>query len=205
MNVGAWELVGTALGSGVVTALITYRLGNRKQDESDFNSLIKEYKGLVIQYKNQVEKLEERVRIVEREIKAKDSELAHLKSQLMIFESSHGDVPVPIWLKDTSGVMLYLNDEYERQILNPIGKTREDYIGKTDAEVWPEDVAKSFREHDTEVMRKKKPLTFQEEWYGSNDVAYVGEVVKYPRFMNNTGRSRTVIGIGGMIIGAKKL
>ena len=194
--------------SALVGSGITYKISNRKQDVTDFDSLIAAYKGIISDNKDvmdecrvRLDDLELTVKGLEKAIHRKDQEIQHLRNQLIIFESSHSDVPVPIWLKDTNGVMLFVNSEYEKKILMPLNKTSEDYIGETDFKIYPTDVAKEFRKHDRRVMTQKKPIRFKERWQNSDGDWYEGDILKYPRFLNRD----TVIGIGGLIIDIKEV
>lgn len=194
-----WTLIITSLISalfgGGIGVFFTYRISNRKQDQSDFTALISEYKEMVNDYKSEVVDLRKEVIQLRSDVHSRENEIKQLRTQLMIFESSNVDIPIPIWLKDTDGKMLFVNPEYERLILHPIGKTAEDYIGSMDGAIWPKHIADVFQEHDRKVMRTKKATEFMETWVGSNNVEYEGRVIKYPRFLN-----RTVIGVGGIII-----
>jgi len=200
--------IAAALFSGGAASFLTYKLGNRKQDETEFSSLIKVYKDLLDSNKEtlkecgiRLDDLERTVENLKTDVHRKDKEIQHLRNQLLIFESSHSDVPVPIWLKDTNGIMLFLNDEYEKAILRPINKTKEDYIGETDFKIFSSDVASTFRKNDRRVQTQKKPIRFKEKWEGVNGTWYEGDVIKYPRFLNRD----TVIGIGGIIINIKEI
>lgn len=185
----------SALTGGVLASILTYKLGNRKQDQSDFTTLISEYKNLVDEYKKEVVVLRQDFEKLKKDFNLKNIELVELRNQLIIFESSHSDIPVPIWLKDTNGKMLFVNNEYEKELLNPINKTAEDYVGNTDIDVWGDEIGKRFQAHDREVMRKKRAIEFEETWVGANGSTWKGKVIKYPRFLN-----RTVIGIGGIVV-----
>jgi len=198
-------VVGTGLG-----AFLSFKLGTRKQDESEFISIVNEYKGLMEGYKKEVDSLRQEVVTIQLNLNktnisllASDKEISNLRNQLMIFESANADVPVPIWLKDTQGVMLFVNEEYERSILHPMNKTSEDYIGFTDSNVWSKKVSKQFQAHDKEVMRKKTSVQFTETWEGGNGVTFEGRVLKYPRFMGDA--RKTVIGIGGIVLDIKQI
>lgn len=198
-------VVGTGLG-----AFLSFKLGTRKQDESEFISIVNEYKGLMEGYKKEVDSLRQEVVTIQLNLNktnisllASDKEISNLRNQLMIFESANADVPVPIWLKDTQGVMLFVNEEYERSILHPMNKTSEDYIGFTDSNVWSKKVSKQFQVHDKEVMRKKTSVQFTETWEGGNGVTFEGRVLKYPRFMGDA--RKTVIGIGGIVLDIKQI
>jgi hypothetical protein len=201
MNSELLKILGIIFGAGGLGGFLTYKLGNRKQDNSEFISVVTEYKQLVEGYKAEVGELRKEVLSLKTFLDKKHDEVVHLRNQLMIFESSHVDIPVPMWLKDTKGVMLFLNEEYERLILHPSGKTSKEYIGHTDFDVWPKEVARLFTSNDKEVMRKKKPVEFVETWAGQNDVVFEGRLLKFPRFLNRN----TVIGIGGIIMEIKEV
>jgi len=200
--------IAAALFSGGAASFLTYKLGNRKQDETEFSSLIKVYKDLLDDnketlkdYNTRLDDLERTVENLKTEVHRKDKEIQHLRNQLLIFESSHSDVPVPIWLKDTNGIMLFLNDEYEKAILRPLNKTKKDYIGETDFKIFPSDIASNFRKHDRRVQTQKKPIRFKERWQSTDGQWVEGDIIKYPRFLNRD----TVIGIGGIIINIKEV
>lgn len=202
-----FAFLATALGSGGLGAFLHNRVANRKQDESDFATLVDRWQELYNKQlekekrqEQRIEKLEKEVEILKKESFSKDSRIDELQHQLMIFESSHADVPVPIWLKDTNGKMLFVNSEYEKQILNPIGLGAESYIGKTDNDVWGDAIASKFKAHDKKVMRLKRSIEFTEVWRGANGIEFEGRVIKYPRFLNR----KTVIGIGGIILDIKR-
>lgn len=198
----------TTLFGGGIGAFLTYRLGNRKQDETEFVALVSAYKELVQETKDnsddlriRVDELESKVRGLNKALHNREKEIQNLRNQLIIFESSHSDVPVPIWLKDTNGVMLFVNTEYEEKVLKPINKTSEDYIGETDFKIYPPNIAKDFRKNDRRVLTQKKPIRFKEKWQGADGQWLQGDIIKYPRFLNRN----TVIGIGGLIIDIKEI
>ena len=202
--------LGSALAGTGLGAFLSFKLGTRKQEESEFVSIVNEYKGLMEGYKMEVDSLRKEVVNIQLNLNktnlsllASDKEITNLRNQLMIFESANADVPVPIWLKDTQGIMLFVNEEYERALLQPINKTSEDYIGFTDSNVWSKKIAKQFQSHDKEVMRKKVSVEFTETWEGNNGITFEGRVLKYPRFMG--GARKTVIGIGGIILDIKQI
>jgi len=188
----------SAIAGGGLGSFFTYKTNASKQNSSEFEILVQEYKDIVSALKIEVTALRTEVDDVKLILEHRNKEIVNLRNQLIIFESSHSDVPVPIWLKDTNGKMLFLNPDYEQKILVPLAKTSEDYIGKTDYEVWDKKTSDQFKRHDREVMRKKVPVRFIERWKGQNGVVLEGELIKYPRFLN-----KTIVGIGGIIIDVK--
>lgn len=88
------------------------------------------------------------------------SELHFFESQMVgnvsgVLERMAVSFPLPLWCKDYrdgSGRMLFCSDEYLKVwALEP-----DDYIGKTDADVWGEEVAREYRRRDMEVLRTGK-------------------------------------------------
>jgi PAS domain S-box-containing protein len=67
--------------------------------------------------------------------------------------------PTIAWIKDERGRYIYLNKTCEVRF----GVRSEDWIGKTDAELWPPDIAEKFRKNDLAVLAAGEPLTFTEE------------------------------------------
>ena len=87
-----------------------------------------------------------------------ESEVNEIRLRLELFESTQADFPFPVWLKDLSFKMVYVNREYERRYLIPMGKSAKDYIGKTDYDVWDRETADLYRAHDVEVVTTGQPL-----------------------------------------------
>ena len=57
-------------------------------------------------------------------------------------------MPLPAWIKDIEGNMRFLNNAYEK--IYDI--KRENYIGKQDSDVWPQDIADDFKRMDDAVL-----------------------------------------------------
>lgn len=95
--------------------------------------------------------------------------------------------PAPAWYKDRNLVMRYISPGYSAMF----GVTPSQYVGRQDHDVWPEEVANQFREHDMRVMRERVRIEVRElvperandpaapkrEWY----------VVKFPVINSVTG------------------
>jgi PAS domain S-box-containing protein len=63
-----------------------------------------------------------------------------------------------IYVKDAEGRYLLINREYEKIF----HVTREEFVGRTDYEMFEPAVAQAFRENDLEVMRRNEPIEFEE-------------------------------------------
>ena len=73
-------------------------------------------------------------------------------------------LPDPVWLKNTEGVFLACNRAFERQL----GKPAADIIGKTDADLWPAELAAFFRQKDGEALAASGPKV-NEEWLAGSE------------------------------------
>ncbi len=59
------------------------------------------------------------------------------------------NVPFLMWIKDRAGVFMAVNDAFAHSCGR---NTAEEVIGKTDLDIWPRDLAESYRRDDGEVM-----------------------------------------------------
>jgi PAS domain S-box-containing protein len=63
-----------------------------------------------------------------------------------------------IYVKDAAGRYLLINRQYE--LLFHV--SRADFVGRTDYDVFPEDVAHALRQNDLEVMQRNEAIEFEE-------------------------------------------
>lgn len=191
-------LITTLLTGGGLGVFLTFKLGNRKQNQSELEKVIDTYREQRLEDSAVIKELRARIDELERITNKRDLEVSTLRNQLMIFESSHVDIPLPMWLKDINGTMLFLNKEFEYAYLKPKGKTIHEYIGKNDFAIFSKEEAEQYRAHDAEVMRKRKAIRFNETVEINGQVIKL-TTIKYPRFLNNT-----IIGIGGIVLSEKQ-
>lgn len=211
------NIAGTILGGGLIGAVLTYLLNIKKvdsaKDTTDRTQLVNEFKILLNERKEitdkviaenykLVEKLQNRIAYLENEISNlkitltnEAKEVTILRNQLLLFESSHVDIPLPMWMKDTNGKMIFLNRIYEDYFLLPINKSMEDYIGNTDNAIWDKEIADKFIKNDQKVIRTKKYIRTIEYVNGKDGTLFPVEILKYPRTINGK-----VIGISGMVL-----
>ncbi|MGE4296325.1 MAG: PAS domain S-box protein [Campylobacterales bacterium] len=78
--------------------------------------------------------------------------------RVALYEQLFDRLPINIFLKDESGRLLFVN----RATLETVGLTKEQAIGRTDYEIFPEPVARLLREGDEAVFKEGGPL-FREE------------------------------------------
>jgi PAS domain S-box-containing protein len=70
------------------------------------------------------------------------------------------NAPSAVFIKDTSGRYLLVNAPFERMAGVPVGSM----TGKTDADLFPPEVAAQFRGEDERVARSLEPMTFEESF-----------------------------------------
>lgn len=186
------EIISFISGGGLL-AVGNYFVQNRSNNTAEFSLLIERYKLIVDAQDSKIKELEKLKDVVQS---LKD-ELTRLQSKILILETHYVDYPFPAWLKDINGVMIALNDHYEEEFLIPMGKTMTQYIGKTDFDIWPTDVAEEYASHDKLVLKSKSPV-----WTGEESIVVDGinnsksySVIRFKRFAGGM-----VIGSGGFAI-----
>lgn len=179
--VGTWILFGTKL------------MG---MNYSNLSSQIKDLKNEIEEKERKCETLTD----IQFELKSKiislEQENSLLSSRLRVVQHSILELPIPIWLKDTSGVMLMLNDAYERLLLTPIGKTREDYINKTDYDMWSQEIAREYIRTDQQVIHSGRMYEKMEPFVDSFGKPTKVRVIKCPVY----AVSSIVVGVLGILI-----
>ena len=104
------------------------------------------------------EQLNQRIEALEREnreLKKARKDLEDLHQYLLeIIDNT----PSPIYLKDKDGRYLLINKKFERLSYT----TKEEIAGKTDHDIFPEEIASLFCSQDEEVKAANTPLEFEE-------------------------------------------
>lgn len=190
------ELIAFISGGGLLS-LLNYFREKKKDDTTDFQVIVAEYKIMVEQFKQTIAGFEISEKECKRALDKVSFELVDLRNKINSLESSHFDLPFPMWIKDLDFRMLSLNSEYEKCFLKPNGKQISDYIGKTDLEFWGDDIGKSYGDGDMRTLNSKSGI-----WVGTELIVLKGNVisenwriVKHLRYLGNTP-----IGIQGIAI-----
>lgn len=132
-------------------------------DLKSFELLKQTWKEEFERYEDRFQKLWVSQVKLESELEALKLENEDLKNQLIQIRALRPDMPIPMWLKDTTGKMLSLNQAYEDVFLFPLGKTRKDYIGNYDEDIWGEQIAEIFRSNDIIVTSQKSFVEISNE------------------------------------------
>lgn len=100
-----------------------------------------------------VSEIELRSEIKERE-RATRAE-ARLHKAGLLFKEFMNNSQSLAWMKDVDGRLIYLNKPFERLFNIKLN----DWIGKTDFDIWPEAVAQKLRENDLEVLETGESIS----------------------------------------------
>ena len=194
------EIIAAVVGGGLFTQIFNFVLKRQEAEKDDFESIVDQWqsdnKRLREENQNHIIKQNQ----LFKKISELEKRISNLNTKLLIMESAGMNIPLPTWLKDLDGTMLAINDSYELYFLKPINRTKQDYIGKTDFEIWDEEIAKIYKENDVAVLNSVKKIWFGEEpiLLNGKDVTKQWKMLKYVRFAGDLK-----IGIGGMAIPTK--
>ncbi len=88
------------------------------------------------------------------------------------------NIPDMAWLKDSQSRYIMVNERFSRSC----GFKPEEIIGKTDLDIWPKDLAESYRADDQEVMKSKKRKCVEERLADNEGKIQWLETIKTPIF-----------------------
>lgn len=186
------QVILSFLGGGTIIGILTWTISNRKDKRQGLKEIIDLYKSDNDRLRKDVDDLKKEFEEYRKRSFARENEntsmIRELKVKLNLLESAHLDLPVPQWLKDTSGKMLSVNTAY----CETFGISAENYVGKSDYDVWPKEIADAFMKND-EIVKRTRKHVMTKELAKTKDYEGYWRVLKYPRF-----EGRTLVGIGGI-------
>ncbi|MDX1410903.1 MAG: PAS domain S-box protein, partial [Nitrospirales bacterium] len=115
------------------------------------------------------------------------------------FKAFMNHSPAVAFLKDERGRYIYVNPSVE-SVLN---KPSQEWLGKTDRQLFPPDVARSLRKHDREAIQKGSALEIEESTVNETGVIRHWLVFKFP--VHRTCQERYVGGVALDITSRKKI
>ena len=110
----------------------------------------------------------------------------NLQRQMAILKN----IPDIAWLKDEHSRFIYVNEPFARSA----GVSAEELIHKTDLDIWPEKLARLYRQDDQEVIRTGRRKRIEEPLVDKDSGERVIETIKTPIF-DDSGK---VIGTTGI-------
>jgi diguanylate cyclase (GGDEF)-like protein/PAS domain S-box-containing protein len=93
--------------------------------------------------------------------------------------------PMAAFIKNEEGRMVYCN----RALSDRFGAIPEDWIGKTDFEVWPREMAEKFHNQDLPVLEQNRAIHYEDHTLGPDGRTVAWDVHKYPLVDASGGRS----------------
>ena len=191
------EIISAAVGGGFLTKLFDYLMNLRKAESDDFDTIVAQWQQDNERLRQENKEHKDRQDELYKKIAEHEKKLSALNAKLLVMESSYMHIPLPSWLKDIDGTMLAVNDAYEMYFLIPNGFVKSDYIGKTDSDVWPENVAQEFISNDILTLQSEKKIWFGKETILIKDVDVSDNwrVLKYVRYAGNIA-----VGVAGIAI-----
>ena len=107
-----------------------------------------------------------------------------------LFAAFMDHLPGFAWMKDLNGRYVYANKN-----LREFGPYRKGWLGKTDADLWPEEIASAYRGNDQQVAATRKAIQAVEPYLVDEEECFV-LVSKFPIFDD----TRKVCMVGGVSV-----
>lgn len=120
---------------------------------------------------------------LEAVIQEEDSAVRDIKASDSLFRAFLNASPVAVFIKDAESRMTYCN----KALADRFGATPEDWIGKTDFETWPREIAEEFRRTDLLALECNREFHFEDRTVGLDGRVVIWDVHKYP-FSDVSGR-----------------
>jgi len=114
---------------------------------------------------------------VGRDITERKQAEAALKESRDLFDSFMEHIPALAFIKDREGRYIYTNPFYSRLFDEPPGHR----LGKTDLDLWPEEVGRELMANDRQVLEEKRILSMVETTQRQGETQY-WQVAKFPLY-----------------------
>ncbi|MCG8017542.1 MAG: PAS domain S-box protein [Candidatus Thiodiazotropha sp. 'RUGA'] len=101
-------------------------------------------------------------------------------------------IPDLVWLKDPDGVYLSCNQKY----LEFLALSEEEILGKTDYDLYPSEIADSYRKYDKAAIDHGEPRMNEEDGVYADGRVVKLETTKIPVYSSLKGKLIGVLGIG---------
>ncbi len=137
--------------------------------------------------------------VLRRQVEVLTGVEADLRAERERFRAFMDNSPAAAFLKDEDGRMLYFNDLIRRRFEI---KDDADWIGKTDAELWPDDVARTLRQNDVAVLAGGTTLKVLEAVPTPDGTSRHWQVFKFP--FTDPGGRRFLAGMAVDVTAEKK-
>lgn len=183
-------IIVTFLSVGGIEGVSTYLLSSKADDRDNFQIIIDIQRDEISKCKIRLDESTKNLESCRVQNHALRNMISDLESKRTLVEAASLEGPYPEWIKSTNGTMLFINKSYEDVFLIPEGKKISDYLGKTDFDVWPENIAKIYSDNDNEVILTKSVIEF-------------GETVSIGGKKININVSKWPVMIGDLVVGVR--
>lgn len=106
-----------------------------------------EYLKIINNYAARINGLENEISNLKNIIEKLNISLVKKENEFTLFSSIKYDYPFPFWIKDTKGIMIFINQAYEKAF----GVSKERYVGQTDDQIWGKEKAEAYKRGDEEA------------------------------------------------------
>jgi PAS domain S-box-containing protein len=166
------SVISAAVGGGVLTQLVNFFNARRTAKKDDFNVIIERWEKDNARLRSEVDAMQS-AHLIERkalmdELDRMRREIGDLRGKVALMEHAQSDVPAPQWLKDLDGRVLSVNRAFEQAF----GKVAAECLGRTEREIWGDDIGANLMENDQQVIHLGQPLHTVEE-YGEHGTWFV--------------------------------
>lgn len=133
---------------------------------------------LVVLGKQLVSRVTMRVqqRCLEAALAETEKVAADLRASEERFQVFMNNGPFVSYMKDADGRMLY----YNRRLAQQFRISSDQWLGLLDNQIWPEEMARAFREHDASVLQGGLPIEMTEQSPGPNGQTLSWKSYKFP-------------------------
>ncbi len=183
--------------SFVFSILVLTGLVRPRQDGVD---IVLEYlKKENAELNEKIGRLEQIINSQSVDIKRQSEQINMLRTQIILLETSHYDLPYPAWMFDFQGNLVSANRAFEDAFLVPTGKAITDVMGSLPSQIMDEGAAKEYLKNHRWVLSQKRP------WEGALTVNLNGKneslsILLYPAFSG-----KQIIGVSGLLIPARRI
>lgn len=99
-------------------------------------------------YKAALRDVDSKIRILERQTNLLSAKQTHIDETSNILAAMVDACPLPMWIKDTTGSMMFFNESYAKTY----GIDVMQYINQKDSSIWPKEIADNFVSNDIDVI-----------------------------------------------------
>jgi hypothetical protein len=162
----AWVMAGSGailtLANGVFAAYSAYKRNNREDDDAESNRKIRERDVQVESMSSEIGRLQSDLKEAYTEIKLLRREVRAWERRVAQLEISSGESPLPSWELGADRRYISVNQAYVREMLAPIEKEAADALGRTNAEIWGEDIGNKLDYLDLKAVKAENKTSIAE-------------------------------------------